>query len=610
MSERWQRLLADFEATAAMSEEERQRFLAARRAEDPADAAELERLLAADTGSGVLDTDPQRLLDELGLPPAPPAGAGADADASPSHDLPPTLGGVPRGSPASGVPAVIGRYQVLERIGRGGFGDVYRGFDPVLKRAVAIKTCLADEPAVRQRFVREAELAARLVHPNIVTVHDFGADGEVPYLVQELLPGEDLAQRLARSIGPRSTGPNLGDDGDLALGEKLRLLLDVAAGLAHAHAAGIVHRDVKPGNLRLLPDGRVKILDFGIARELGAGSVLTGDDKAIGTLAYMAPEQARGELSDARADVHGWGAVAYELLSGRRAVPGHSPAAMIFRLLDSAPQPLGELAPETPAELAALVDRCLERDPAKRPRDGAELLAILEPMARRLVPSAELVAPSKPWSGRAAPRRRRLVAWAAALVVLVVATLAARLATRSAEDTLLPVLVRAPDAVGGRDAESSAGGATLPTNDPRMPASPAASAQSSSPGAVAVPTDVAPSATTAQSGVVGGTPGGAPIEPAGATATAASGVLAIDARPWGELVRVVAADGRELPLPEDPITPLAMAVPEGDYKAWLRHPQGGGERSCEAHVAAGGRALCRVELRELRAAELLGGPAE
>ena len=262
MSERWQRMLADFEAAAAMGDDERRAFLEARRAEDPAGAAELEKLLAADTGSGVLDTDPQRLLDALGLP-APPPQAGA---APPSVVLDPTIGGVAPGSPASGVPAVIGRYQIIERIGRGGFGDVYRGFDPVLKRAVAIKTCLVAEPAVRQRFVREAELAARLVHPNIVTVHDFGADGEVPYLVQELLPGEDLAQRLARSVGPRS-----GDDGDLTLAQKLRLLLDVAAGLAHAHGAGGVHRDVKPGNLRLLPDGRTKILDFGIARELGAG---------------------------------------------------------------------------------------------------------------------------------------------------------------------------------------------------------------------------------------------------------------------------------------------------------------------------------------------------
>jgi serine/threonine-protein kinase len=207
VSERWQRLLADFEAAAAMSDEERQRFVEARRAEDPDAAAELERLLAADTGSGVLDSDPQRLLGALGL-----AEPGAAGEPGAEGDLPPTIGGVAP-SPAAGVPAVIGRYQVSERIGRGGFGDVYRGFDPVLKRAVAIKTCLAAEPSVRERFVREAELAARLVHPNIVTVHDFGADGEVPYLVQELLPGEDLAQRLARSMGPHPD-----DGGDLKQG--------------------------------------------------------------------------------------------------------------------------------------------------------------------------------------------------------------------------------------------------------------------------------------------------------------------------------------------------------------------------------------------------------
>jgi serine/threonine protein kinase len=172
----------------------------------------------------------------------------------------------------------------------------------VLKRAVAIKTCLADDTIERARFVREAELAARLVHPNIVTIHDFGVDGETPYLVQELLPGEDLAQRLARG-------------GEIPLAVKVRLLVEAATGLAHAHAAGVVHRDVKPGNLRVLPDGRLKILDFGIARELGAASMLTGDNRVVGTIAYMAPEQARGELADARADVHAWGAVAYELLS-------------------------------------------------------------------------------------------------------------------------------------------------------------------------------------------------------------------------------------------------------------------------------------------------------
>ncbi|HXT22807.1 MAG TPA: serine/threonine-protein kinase [Thermoanaerobaculia bacterium] len=600
MSERWQRLLADFEAAAAMSEEERQRFLATRRAEDPASAAELERLLAADTGSGVLDTDPQRLLDELGLPPAPPAGA----DAPPSGDLPPTVSGVVPGASAPGVPAVIGRYQVLERIGRGGFGDVYRGFDPVLKRAVAIKTCLADEPAVRQRFVREAELAARLVHPNIVTVHDFGAEGEVPYLVQELLPGEDLAHRLARSAGGKRADPKRSDAAaELSLAQKLRFLLDVAAGLAHAHAAGIVHRDVKPGNLRLLPDGRVKILDFGIARELGVGSVLTGDDKAIGTLAYMAPEQARGELPDARADVHGWGAVAYELLSGRRAVPGDSPAAMIFRLLDSGPPPLREVAPETPAELAALVDRCLEREAAKRPRDGGELLALLEPIARRLVPSGELAAADGTWLAPATSRRRgrrRLVGWAAALAAVVAMVVAARLAIRSADESgILTVPVRAADPAARGEAKPSdaRGEAIVPTTSPPVLGSAPATATTQ-----ALPVPSAASGGAPGPGSVAGVVAGPPP----AAAPLPTGVLAIDALPWGQLVRLVAADGRELPLPDDAITPLTVVVSEGDYSASMRNPQGG-ERSCQAHVAAGGRALCRVELRELRAAELLEG---
>ena len=604
MSERWQRLLADFEAAAAMSDEERRAFLATRRVEDPAGAAELERLLAADTGSRVLDTDPQLLLDELGLPqPAEPAAA---ADAPPSYDLDPTVGGISPRSPASGVPALIGRYQVLERIGRGGFGDVYRGFDPVLKRAVAIKTCLADEPAVRQRFVREAELAARLVHPNIVTVHDFGADGEVPYLVQELLPGEDLAQRLARG-GRGKRGDAKGPHGqradaaaDLSLAQKLRFLLDVAAGLAHAHAAGVVHRDVKPGNLRLLPDGRVKILDFGIARDLAAGSVLTGDDKAIGTLAYMAPEQARGELPDARADVHGWGAVAYELLSGRRAVPGNSPAAMIFRLLDSAPPPLREVAPETPAELAALVDRCLEREAAKRPRDGGDLLALLEPIARRLVPSGELAAEGARLA--ATPRwrrRRRLVRWAAALAVIAALVVAARLAMRSAEGSAVSTVPVRATGDSARD-EAAAPGTDNVLGNPTLP-------PPSTMGAAPGTTAAMPSASAA----AGGTPDapGIPVAPAppAAAASAPTGVLAIDARPWGQLVRLVAADDRELPLPDDAITPLTVVVAEGDYTAWLRHPQGGGERSCATHVAAGGRALCRVELRELRAADLLEG---
>ena len=584
MSARWQRLLADFEEAAGLDAAERERFLAARRSEDPAAAAELERLLRADSGTGPLDGDPQRLLAGLGLP------VQEAADKASGDEVTRTLGGVV--PPMAGVPPVIGRYRVEERIGRGGFGDVYRGFDPVLKRAVAIKTCLLVDPAVRQRFVREAELSARLLHPNIVTIHDFGTDGEVPYLVEELLPGEDLAQRLARG-------------GELTLGDKLRLLLDVAAGLAHAHAAGIVHRDVKPGNLRLLPDGRVKILDFGIARELGAAAVLTGDDRAVGTIAYMAPEQARGELPDARADVHGWGAVAYELLSGRRAVPGDSPAALIFRLLDSAPPPLHTVAPDCPHELAALVDRCLEREPARRCRDGGELLALLEPMARRLVPSAELAAPVTPWAPPPAPRRRwRSTGWAAGIAAAAALVVAGRLALRAPEQSAA-VTASANRQAGERPGAAPPGG-QAPAPRPQ-PSAPGPAAGAATPGAELASRQLPVSAPLPTPSPVAKEtiPGTAPP----VLLPAATGVLQVDARPWGELVRLVAADGREVPLPADAVTPLAITLPEGSYTAWLRHPQAGAERSCEAHVAAGGRALCRVELRALRATDLLGGPA-
>jgi len=607
VSDRWQRLLADFEAAAALDDEERARFLARRREEDPAAADEIARLLAADTGSGVLDSDPQRLLDEIGLPPRSTAGAGNSSTEVPrSSELDPTVGGVPPAT-AAAVPPVIGRYQVIERIGRGGFGDVYRAFDPVLKRAVAIKTCLAAEPEVRQRFVREAELAARLVHPNIVTVHDFGADGEVPYLVQELLPGEDLAHRLGR-----------GDGDELSLAEQLRLLLDVAAGLATAHAAGVVHRDVKPGNLRLLPDGRVKILDFGIAREMGASSVLTGDDRAIGTLAYMAPEQARGEQPDARADVHGWGAVAYELLSGRRAFLGDSPAALIFQVLESAPPPLARVAPHCPPGLAALVDRCLDRDPSRRPADGAALYALLEPLARRLVPSDELAAPGPgPRArSRALRRRSRVATWAAAIVGVTAAVVAARLALDAigAPERATERPARAsnatPERAGTAPAPTSGASAVGADRGADLAAAPAparpgstSGVPSAASGAAALPAPM-PTAT-------GSTPGAPPFVSGSppASAPAATGVLQLDARPWGELVRLVAADGHELPLPADAVTPLALVVPEGSYTAWLRHPQAPTERSCAAQVVAGGRTLCRVELRALRAADLLPEPS-
>src|SRR6188474_1506214 len=192
----------------------------------------------------------------------------------------------------------IGKYEVLRKIGAGGFAAVYEGRDPYLKRRVAIKTCATDYEDIRQRFYREAEIAGNLEHRNIVTVFDFGFEDTVPYLVQEYLPGEDLDHRMGR----REPFP---------APRKLEILEQIAEGLAYAHGQGVIHRDIKPGNIRLLEDGRVKIMDFGIARLQSVETRLTKAGMTVGTAAYLSPEQVRGEPGGPQADVWAWGVLAY-----------------------------------------------------------------------------------------------------------------------------------------------------------------------------------------------------------------------------------------------------------------------------------------------------------
>lgn len=190
----------------------------------------------------------------------------------------------------------LGRYQLLDKIGSGGFGTVYKAWDPLIQRAVAIKTCEVRSEEVRARFFREACLAGGLQHPNITTIHELGVERDTPYLVQEFLPGADLDRIIAR---PRP----------LSLLEKLDVLIGVASGLQYAHASGVIHRDIKPSNVRVLEDGSVKIMDFGIARSLhGGGCDLTKAGVTVGSSAYMSPEQARGETLDARSDLFSFGA--------------------------------------------------------------------------------------------------------------------------------------------------------------------------------------------------------------------------------------------------------------------------------------------------------------
>lgn len=254
----------------------------------------------------------------------------------------------------------IGKYEILEQIGAGGFGVVFKGRDPLIERLVAVKTCNSDDEELRHRFVREARTAGRLQHRNITTVYDFGYHEGLPYLVQEYLTGEDLDRVLKRGDNP-------------PLPTRLSWLEQVARGLGYAHANGIVHRDVKPANIRILEDGTAKIMDFGIAKLLENDSGLTRAGATVGTAAYLAPEQLHGEPVDARTDLFAFGVVAYELLAGRRPFAGKQLSAVIYQILHHEPEPVASLNPRCPPDVADLVARCLAKDRVHRPRNADEV---------------------------------------------------------------------------------------------------------------------------------------------------------------------------------------------------------------------------------------------
>jgi tRNA A-37 threonylcarbamoyl transferase component Bud32 len=251
-------------------------------------------------------------------------------------------------------PSKIGRYEIIERVGRGGMGVLYRGRDTVLEREVAIKVMSADflsDEQARPRFYREARAAAKLQHRNIVTVFEFAEEGDTPFIVMEFLRGQSLADCVKKGTF-------------LGLDRKLDIVGQLCTGLHFAHEQGVVHRDVKPGNIWLLEDGGVKLLDFGIAK-IG-GSTMTQAGDVMGSANYMSPEQVAGKAVDGRADVFAAGVVLYELLSGQRPFAADSPTATIMKIMDEAPTPLEALVPDLPRPLVAAVSRALEKDPDKR----------------------------------------------------------------------------------------------------------------------------------------------------------------------------------------------------------------------------------------------------
>ena len=254
----------------------------------------------------------------------------------------------------------IGRYQVIERIGRGAMGVVYRAHDDVMGRDVALKVLMADledDPEVRTRFHREAEAAARLSHPNIITIFDVGEDGERFFIVMELLSGTTLKELMK---SPERVRPEY----------KLDLMIQACAGLRAAHNASICHRDVKPGNLFVRSDGLLKILDFGVARV--ASSSMTAAGFVVGTPDYMSPEQARGDEVDGRSDIFSLGAVFYFMLTGKKPFPA-TQLPVLFRQIQS-DQPTPIAATEAPADLIALIMKALAKKPEERFQNCQEMM--------------------------------------------------------------------------------------------------------------------------------------------------------------------------------------------------------------------------------------------
>jgi tetratricopeptide (TPR) repeat protein len=266
----------------------------------------------------------------------------------------------------------IGRYQLLEKLGQGGMGVVYRARDTLLERIVAVKVISApiDQNAeLRERFFREARSAGKLSHKNIITIHDLGEHEGQPYLAMEYLEGQDL---LARMAAPQR----------ISLRRKVEIATEICEGLDYAHVHGVVHRDIKPANIFITDGGTVKILDFGLARLVT--SELTRSNMMMGTINYMAPEQIRGEKVDHRADIFSTAVVLYELLSGRRAFDADSFAATLYKILQEVPAPLQQIDPTIPPELIHIVDCGLAKARDERYQHMSEMLVDLAVYRQRL----------------------------------------------------------------------------------------------------------------------------------------------------------------------------------------------------------------------------------
>ena len=290
----------------------------------------------------------------------------------------------------------IGKYQLIRVIGEGGMGRVYEAIDPVIGRRVAIKTISldVDDADTRARFFREAQSAGQLSHPNLITIHDIGEVGGMPYIVMEYLEGMDLNRTMRQER--------------LSYDTKIEIMLAVCEGLSFAHGHDVIHRDIKPANIFRTAQGRIKILDFGLAR--GVVSEVTRTGKVLGTPNYMSPEQIRGDDVDHRADIFSAGVVFYELLTGRKPFEGDSIATTMYKVLETEPPPLHLVDAHLPLTLSTVVNRALAKDRSARFQTSGEMLDAISQghgLSTYANPSRQHTIASSPVSDIPEPARAR-----------------------------------------------------------------------------------------------------------------------------------------------------------------------------------------------------------
>jgi serine/threonine-protein kinase len=269
---------------------------------------------------------------------------------------------------------IAGRYTIIEELGRGGMGVVYKGEDTKLKRAIALKFLppeLTHIPEVHERFMREAQAAAGLDHPNICTVYEFDQAGETSFISMAYIEGWSLKKKI--------------ESGPLKFEEALGIAGQVAEGLSEAHKRGIVHRDIKSANVMVTERGQAKVMDFGLARVAGS-TLLTKDGSTMGTVAYMSPEQAQGKEVDHRTDIWSFGVVLYEMLTGELPFKGDQEPSVIYSILKDRPEPITNLKTDIPVSIEQVVSKALEKDPDKRYQKIDELLDDLKSISAGIVP--------------------------------------------------------------------------------------------------------------------------------------------------------------------------------------------------------------------------------